>query len=73
MHKIRSFQSLNWQKLTVTDQCVRDLAVTCSVSVAVSTLASGRRSYLQPHVTFFSRVCRPLVNYIENTARIRVM
>ena len=24
-HKINSFQSLNWQKLTVTDQCVRGL------------------------------------------------
>ena len=26
IHEIRSFQALNWQNLTVTDQCVRDFS-----------------------------------------------
>ena len=34
MHEIRSFQSLNWQKLTVTDQCLRGFrCFTCQLAV----------------------------------------
>ena len=27
IYKIRSFQSLNWQKLTVTEQCIRGFII----------------------------------------------
>ena len=62
IHEISSFQSLNWHKLTVTDQCVRGL----SAKVSMLMIYILNFISITACVTIIVRVTEQLLVKIEN-------